>query len=154
MPGGRSMYELSQGAQGFQASSDMDLKNGADTRMVMDVEPAHSSILDLVRDTRLPHFRFLDLPPELRCMVYGFYFVDPHPPYNSPYADYDPLAPAFVHAVTLVSQFVRYETLLHLHRGKPGTAFWPPELTRLNLTVSRHPTIRALCHRTLRSKRI
>nr|OQO22403.1 hypothetical protein B0A51_12202 [Rachicladosporium sp. CCFEE 5018] len=154
MPGGRSMYELSQGAQGFQADSRTNLTNGAGMHMLMPVQPTYTTILDIVNETRLPYFRFLDLPPELRCMVYGFYFVDPHPPYNSPYADYDPLAPSFIQALTLVSQFIRYENLLHLYRGRPNAAFWPPDLTRIDLTFSLHLTIRTMHRPTLRTKRM
>ncbi|KAK6441257.1 hypothetical protein LTR95_002522 [Oleoguttula sp. CCFEE 5521] len=61
--GGRSMYELSQGAQGFQADSRTDLSNGAGMHMLVPVQPAYTTILDIVNETRLPHFRFLDLHP-------------------------------------------------------------------------------------------
>ncbi|KAK6433385.1 hypothetical protein LTR95_010441 [Oleoguttula sp. CCFEE 5521] len=87
MPGHRSMYELSQGAQGFQVDSRTILTDGSGMHMLMPVQPAYTTILDIVNETRLPYFRFLDLPPEIRCMVYEFYFLDPHPPYKSPYAD-------------------------------------------------------------------
>ncbi|OQO11794.1 hypothetical protein B0A48_03521 [Cryoendolithus antarcticus] len=48
MSGGRSMYELSQGAQGFQADSRTILTNGAGLHMLMPVQPAHTTILDIV----------------------------------------------------------------------------------------------------------